>query len=134
MLHSSANLESNEIALEYEVLICIPLEMIDVLLNRSPTFSKAVIGFLANRHASLILRTQNLFFTELNQRLASYLITHFSSDGFLLPSNSELASQLGTVPELVSRKLGEFYRQGFIRLEKRRVWLENLEKLKMLLA
>ncbi len=121
-------------ALEHGVLICIPLEVIEAILNRSPVFSEAVIGFLANRHASLIQKTQNLFFTELNQRLASYLITHSSSEGFLLPSNSELASQLGTVPELVSRKLGEFYRQGFIRLEKRRVWLKDLESLKLYLG
>ena len=120
-------------ALEAGMVLCIPRDSLNSLLERSPQFSKAVIKFLANRHANLIRRTEHLFFTELNQRLATYLLEHASSDGFLLPTNSELASQLGTVPELVSRKLGEFYRQGFIRLEKRRVWTENLEALKVYL-
>jgi CRP/FNR family transcriptional regulator, dissimilatory nitrate respiration regulator len=96
--------------------------------------AKASLRFLANRHSKLIRRTEQLFFSELNQRLAVYLLEHATSAGFLLPTNSELASQLGTVPELVSRKLGEFYHQGFIRLEKRRVWLEKTEALKTLLT
>ena len=121
------------VALETGVVLCIPRDVLNVLLERSQKFSKAIIRFLATRHANLIRRTEHLFFTELNQRLATYLLEHSSSDGFLLPSNTELASQLGTVPELVSRKLGEFYRQGFIRLEKRRVWTENLEALKLYL-
>ena len=122
------------VVLETGVVICIPRDVLNLVLERSPQFSKAIIKFLAGRHANLIHRTEHLFFTELNQRLATYLLVHASSEGFQLPTNSELASQLGTVPELVSRKLGEFYHQGFIRLEKRRVWLENLEALKFSLG
>lgn len=118
------------VALEMGVLICIPNDVFNLALERSPKLAKASLRFLANRHSKLIRRTENLFFSELNQRLGAYLFEHTSSEGFQLPTNSELASQLGTVPELVSRKLGEFYRQGFIRLEKRRVWLENIDALK----
>jgi CRP/FNR family transcriptional regulator, dissimilatory nitrate respiration regulator len=58
-------------------------------------------------------------------------LEHQHENGFL-PSNSELASLLGTVPELISRKLGEFYRQGWIRLERRRVWIVQPESLRTL--
>jgi CRP/FNR family transcriptional regulator, dissimilatory nitrate respiration regulator len=121
------------LTLETGVLLCIPINMLSLALERSPSLASASLRFLANRHSKLIRRTEQLFFSELNQRLAAYLLEHTSSEGFQLPNNSELASQLGTVPELVSRKLGEFYRQGFIRLEKRRVWLEKTEALKTLL-
>jgi CRP/FNR family transcriptional regulator, dissimilatory nitrate respiration regulator len=122
------------VALETGVLICIPNDVFYLALERSPNLAKASLRFLANRHSKLIRRTEQLFFSELNQRLAVYLLEHTSSEGFLLPTNSELASQLGTVPELVSRKLGEFYHQGFIRLEKRRVWTEKIEALRALLT
>lgn len=122
------------VALETGVLICIPNDVFNLAIERSPNLAKASLRFLANRHSRLIRRTEQLFFSELNQRLGAYLLEHASSEGFQLPTNSELASQLGTVPELVSRKLGEFYRQGFIRLEKRRVWLEKTEALKALLT
>jgi CRP/FNR family transcriptional regulator, dissimilatory nitrate respiration regulator len=122
------------VALETGVLIYIPNDVFYLALERSPNLAKASLRFLANRHSKLIRRTEQLFFSELNQRLAVYLLEHTSSEGFLLPTNSELASQLGTVPELVSRKLGEFYHQGFIRLEKRRVWTEKIEALRALLT
>jgi CRP/FNR family transcriptional regulator, dissimilatory nitrate respiration regulator len=122
------------VTLEAGVLVCIPQDVFNLALERSPQLARASLRFLANRHSKLIRRTEQLFFSELNQRLAVYLLEHASSEGFQLPTNSELASQLGTVPELVSRKLGEFYRQGFIKLEKRRVWTENPEALKMLLT
>jgi CRP/FNR family transcriptional regulator, dissimilatory nitrate respiration regulator len=122
------------VALEMGVLLCIPNNVFNWALERSPNLAKASLRFLANRHSKLIRRAEQLFFSELNQRLGAYLLEHASSEGFLLPTNSELASQLGTVPELVSRKLGEFYRQGFIKLEKRRVWLEKTEALKALLT
>ena len=32
---------------------------------------------------------------------------------------------MGTVPEIVSRNLSRFHKQGWIRLEDRRVWIEN---------
>jgi CRP/FNR family transcriptional regulator, dissimilatory nitrate respiration regulator len=125
---------ANCVTLEMGVLLCIPNDVFNLALERSPNLAKASLRFLANRHSKLIRRTEQLFFSELNQRLAVYLLEHATSAGFLLPTNSELASQLGTVPELVSRKLGEFYHQGFIRLEKRRVWLEKTEALKTLLT
>jgi CRP/FNR family transcriptional regulator, dissimilatory nitrate respiration regulator len=122
------------VVLEIGVLICIPSDVFNLALERSTNLAKASLRFLANRHSKLIRRTEQLFFSELNQRLGVYLLEHATIDGFQLPTNSELASQLGTVPELVSRKLGEFYRQGFIKLEKRRVWLENIDVLKFSLG
>jgi CRP/FNR family transcriptional regulator, dissimilatory nitrate respiration regulator len=122
------------VALETGVLLCIQNDVFNLALQRSANLAKASLRYLANRHSKLIRRTEQLFFSELNQRLATYLLEYASDNGFQLPTNSELASQLGTVPELVSRKLGEFYRQGFIRLEKRRVWLENVDALKFSLG
>jgi CRP/FNR family transcriptional regulator, dissimilatory nitrate respiration regulator len=122
------------VVLETGVLICIPNDVFQRALERSPNLAKACLQFLASRHTKLIRRTEQLFFSELNHRLAVYLLEHASIEGFQLPTNSELASQIGTVPELVSRKLGEFYRQGFTRLEKRRVWLENIDALKFSLG
>ena len=61
---------------------------------------------------------ESLVFSELGERLAAYLLEHAAAP-WPLPTNSELAALLGTVPELVSRKLGEFYRLGVIRLERR---------------
>jgi CRP/FNR family transcriptional regulator len=118
-------------ALEDARVLEIPASDVRHLINQ-PVFARAVIAHLARRHARLTERLEHLFFVELDERLPAFLLERVSDDGYALPTNSELASILGTVPELVSRKLGEFYRLGLIRLEKRRVWLVDtrlLEKM-----
>ncbi|MFB9992779.1 helix-turn-helix domain-containing protein [Deinococcus oregonensis] len=48
----------------------------------------------------------------------------------MLPTNSTLAAELGSVPEVVSRKLGEFYRLGLIALERRTVRVTDAVRLR----
>ncbi len=53
---------------------------------------------------------------------AVYFLAHAPPGScYTLPTHSELTALLNMVPELVSRKLGEFYRQNFIGLHKRSV-------------
>ncbi len=86
----------------------------------TPALAGAVIAYLARRQAELLARVEQLVFSELGERLAAYLLEH-AAGPHALPTNSELAALLGTVPELVSRKLGEFYRLNLIHLERRTV-------------
>ncbi|NJK44771.1 MAG: Crp/Fnr family transcriptional regulator [Pleurocapsa sp. SU_196_0] len=93
------------------------------LVAREASFAALTLRHVATRHAALTGRVSALMFADLNARVATLLLEHDEPSGWTLPTNSVLAAQLGTVPELVSRKLGEFYRRGWIRLEKRRVWV-----------
>ncbi len=126
--------QSNCAALEEATVLEIPSSEVRRAVAGSSVLSASVIRFLARRQVSLTRRLEQLLFTELGSRLGAYLLEHASDDGFALPTNSELASLIGTVPELVSRKLGEFYRLGWIRLEKRRVWIVDARALRDLVA
>lgn len=99
------------------------LEMKAVLhiATAHPSFTLALLGLLADRHNTFACRVSEMIYSSLEARLARLLLSQ--SSGWQLPTNSLLAAELGTVPELVSRKLGEFYRAGYIRLEKRRIWV-----------
>lgn len=109
----------------------LPLETaLDSILS-TPSLARAALAYLARRQADLLQRVDQLVFTELAGRLAQYLLEHAHTP-HQLPTNSELAALLGTVPELVSRKLGDFYRLGFIRLERRQVVVLELEELEKL--
>ncbi|MFC4638041.1 Crp/Fnr family transcriptional regulator [Deinococcus hohokamensis] len=96
---------------------------------RTPALAQAVIAYFARRQAELLRRMEGLVFGELGERLAAYLLEHAAQAPHPLPTNSELAALLGTVPELVSRKLGEFYRLGLIHLERRSVTITDTEEL-----
>lgn len=95
--------------------------------------ANALLRFAVSRSGALMRRVGDVFFADLNCRMARLLIANADQHGWLLPRNTLLAAELGTVPELVSRKLGEFYRMGLIRLEKRRVWIGNRSALQAML-
>ena len=101
-------------------LLALPAEGVRERVFGTPALARAVIASLARRQAELLTRMEGLVFGELGERLAAYLLEH-ARESHALPTNSELAALLGTVPELVSRKLGEFYRLGLIHLERRTV-------------
>jgi CRP/FNR family transcriptional regulator, dissimilatory nitrate respiration regulator len=129
VLLSPARHQASCSMLEAGRVLCVSSVVFRDALQRSPEFSQVILAHVAQRQSVLLERFGTLFFTAIGERLAAYLLEHQDEDGFLLPSNSELASLLGTVPELISRKLGEFYRQGWIRLERRRVWVLQVESL-----
>jgi len=121
------------VALEDTVALVLEAAAVRHLTYRSPALAEAVLTYFARRHAELLARMEDLLFTDLNARLATYLLDRTSPGGVsLLPTNSELAALLGTVPELVSRRLGEFYRQNHIGLRKRSVQILNEEALRRL--
>jgi len=130
-VHGAA-LGSSCTALEDASVLVLPAGVVRRVVFHSPLLAEAVLSHFARRHAELLERFDHFVFTDLNARLAAYLLEHAGDAGFALPTNTELASRLGTVPELVSRKLGEFYRQGFIALRKRVVSVEDEEALRSL--
>ncbi|GAA6756311.1 Crp/Fnr family transcriptional regulator [Thermus thalpophilus] len=127
---------ANAEALEDSQVLAIPKERFFQLAEARPPLARALIRYLARRQGQLLHLLDRLVFHEVRERLAEYLLETLATEGqgFLLPTNSELAALLGTVPEAVSRNLGELYRQGLIRLQGRRVYVDRLEDLRSLLS
>lgn len=123
-------------ALEESEVLALPKDRFFQLLEGRPPLARALLRYLARRQGQLLHLLDRLVFHEVRERLAEYLLETLATEGqgFLLPTNSELAALLGTVPEAVSRNLGELYRQGLIRLQGRRVYVDRLEDLRSLLS
>lgn len=84
---------------------------------RDPAVSGAALALLAAQTRDAEARL-DLLSAPVAARLVTYLLER---GPHVLPTNSALAEQLGTVPELVSRHLGDLYRQGLIGLRRREV-------------
>lgn len=119
-------------ALEPCVLLGFPLSAVLEEMTYSPSLSKRLLSALARQQSHLLGQLERWQFWDLGARLGAYLLEEDRHGGQELPTNSMLAALLGTVPELVSRKLGEFYRAGFIRLERRRLWITDYSALELL--
>jgi CRP/FNR family transcriptional regulator len=92
--------------------IAIPGELFVQLVAESDEFRMSVLGFFGKGLIQLLALVQELAFQRMDQRLAAILI---GKGDRIKITHQELADELGTVREVVSRILKEFERQGFIR-------------------
>jgi CRP/FNR family transcriptional regulator len=97
-----------------------------------PQVALKVLRVVGARLRRLVGIIEELSFTTVRHRLAAFLLRQSSDGGkkgtrITLPSsNQELAAQIGTVRELVSRNLSRFQSQGFISLDGRTVVIEDV--------
>jgi CRP/FNR family transcriptional regulator len=107
-----------------------------VCLER-PEVALKVLRFVGRRLRSLVSIIEELSFTTVRSRLAALLLrlARAGTPGpegvsFPLPANNqELAAQIGTVRELVSRNLSRLQAAGIIRIEGRTVTVRSLKAL-----
>ncbi len=99
----------------------------------------AVVGARLRRLVGII---EELSFTTIRQRLVSALVKLARSDGrttprgleFQLPAtHQELANQLGTVRELISRNLMRLQAEGLIDVDARQIVVKDMKGLSALL-
>jgi CRP-like cAMP-binding protein len=109
------------------------------LCRTHPEIGFGIIKALAGRFRKLVGLLEALAFLEVGQRLAKLLYERASQQGerqkdsvqFILDeSHQELASQIGTVRELVSRSFGRFHEQEILSVRNRTVNVLSMERLK----
>jgi len=104
-------------------VVAVPKGAFLALLEEEPAVARAALRYLAQRQRALINLVTKMTFQDVLERLVGYLVERLEAEGqgFELPTNAELAGILGTVPEIVSRKLWKLYREGLIELDGRKV-------------
>jgi CRP/FNR family transcriptional regulator len=103
-----------------------------------PEVSLKVLSVVGERLRRLVGIIEELSFTTIRQRLISVLVKLAQTEGkktpqgleFMLPAtHQELANQLGTVRELISRNLMRLQAEGLIEVEARRIVVKDLRGL-----
>jgi CRP/FNR family transcriptional regulator, cyclic AMP receptor protein len=125
-------------AVEDAVLLFVSKQDFQALCLAHPQVALKVLRVVGARLRRLVGIIEELSFTTVRHRLASFLLRlaqkegRRTSDGvvILLPiSNQELASQIGTVRELVSRNLSRLQAEGMLIMDGRSVTIRNLKAL-----
>lgn len=102
--------------------LLLPQEAFDRLLEQRPTLSRHLLRTLGRRLRRLVGLVEQLSFQEVIQRLAGHLLRRAEAElPFELETNADIAAELGTVPELVSRNLSRLQQQGAVELRRRTV-------------
>ncbi|MHA1565725.1 MAG: Crp/Fnr family transcriptional regulator [Alphaproteobacteria bacterium] len=102
------------------------------LMSASAIFREFVMQAYATRLSGLLLLLQEVVMRKTDCRLADRLLSLMNGDGMVRSSHQELAAELGTAREVVSRQLKEFERRGWVRLERRNLVVLANESLRRL--
>jgi CRP/FNR family transcriptional regulator len=105
----------------------------DVVLIRSDVFRKMlttsaalqrfVFETMAERLVDVMTLVEEVVVRRLDARLASWLLRGFATGSAIAVTHDEIAAELGTAREVVSRVLKELERRGAIRLSRARIML-----------
>lgn len=88
----------------------------------TPAFRDAVLGLFAERMADLTALVDAVAFRRLDQRLAGALLGRGQD---LALTHQQLADELGTVREIVTRLLRRFEREGWVRLSREHIQITD---------
>lgn len=97
-----------------------------------PAFREFVFATYGQRVTSLVTLIDAIAFGRMDQRLARQLLEMADTDGVVVATHQELARELGTAREVISRLLKEFERHGWLTLERGRLHVATPDALREL--
>ena len=118
-----------ETDLEIEIL---PPAEFQARVIQDPAFRARVFGAVADRFEDLERLVEDVALTGIPARLARALLRLGGEDGRVVARHEELASEIGSAREVVSRQLAAFARGGLIVLGRGEVRLVSPAGLKVL--
>jgi CRP/FNR family transcriptional regulator, anaerobic regulatory protein len=120
MICASKNEKSQIMAkvVEDAELIMLPLQLMDQWMMKHKTWYEFVIGTYRNRFEEVLLVVDNIAFKAMDERLEFYLKRQRESCGCsdIQISHQEIANDLNTSREVISRLLKKMEQKGLIKL------------------
>ena len=132
------NYPASVMAIENATLLFVSKQDFQSLCLAHPQVALKVLRVVGVRLRRLVGIIEELSFTTVRHRLASFLLRLAQKEGrpakdglqvTLLVSNQEIASQIGTVRELVSRNLSRLQAEGMLKMEGRDLVICDLKAL-----
>ncbi|MGD0791863.1 MAG: Crp/Fnr family transcriptional regulator [Terriglobales bacterium] len=132
------NYPASVTAVDDATLLFVSKQDFQSLCLAHPQVALKVLRVVGARLRRLVGIIEELSFTTVRHRLASFLLRLARTEGkrtadgvaVTLPvSNQELAAQIGTVRELISRNLSRFQSEGLVKIDGRSVIIHDLKAL-----
>ncbi|NVO18034.1 MAG: Crp/Fnr family transcriptional regulator [Rhodoplanes sp.] len=110
--------------------VALPDRSFDALLGASPRFRSFVFLAHAERMADLMRVIQNVTFESIESRLAARLLALAADRHALSITHQQLAAEIGSAREVVSRHLKTFERRGWVSLARNRIEVRDAVSLR----
>lgn len=121
-LMTGVGYRAEAIAEEESQALLVPRPLFERMMAESEEFRRRVLASYGKRLDDLMLLVEEVAFQRMDQRLEEWLQNH-RGDGCIVITHQQLAVELGTAREVVSRLLKELERQGRLQLGRGRIEL-----------
>jgi len=105
--------------------ILIPRDAFDQMMSASKEFRAFVFEAYAKRITDLFMVIEEIAFRRMDIRVAQRLLELQDTDGVLHLTHQQLAVELGTAREVISRQLKEFERRGWLNMSRGQIVLRD---------
>ena len=114
--------------------LAVPAARFNDAIQHSKPFREFVFASFSSHLGSLIALVEEITFGKLDIRLARHLLTACTGGSALTTTHQELATELGTAREVVSRLLKDFESRGWVKLSRGSIKLVDKQSLENIAA
>ena len=94
--------------------LAIPVNQFNKVLQQSSTFREMVFSAFSSHLSDLITLVEEVAFGKLDARLAKHLLNQCDDNNFLTSTHQNIATELGSAREVISRLLKELELKAYI--------------------
>ena len=109
--------------------IVVPSFVVRSWMQRFPEWQEYVFSLMAERVSDIIATVEEVAFRRMDTRIARYLLESTDGEEAVAITHQEIAYDLGTAREVVSRVLKEFERDGLVSLSRGEVAVLDRQRL-----
>jgi CRP/FNR family transcriptional regulator len=95
-------------------LIAMPEKIFLNALNESEEFRHFVFSSFSSRLAAMMLKVEEVTFQSIGSRMAKALLKRPRESGKVIITHDELAAEIGTAREVISRKMAVWQKNGLV--------------------
>ncbi len=111
-------------------MLVLPVAAFDDMIIKSASFRQCVMGNIGKRIADLMALLEDIAFGRMDVRLAKFLLKYQQENqGLICCTHKQIAIELGTVREVISRLLKDFERKGMVQLSRNKVQILDTDAL-----
>lgn len=110
--------------------IVIPSAVLHRWVNQYKVWSEFLWTMLASRFAEVISLVEEVAFQRVDKRTADYLLHAADADGIIKKTHQDIATDIGTSREVISRILKEFEHGGLVTLSRGEIHADDLQELR----
>lgn len=107
----------------------IPAYILRKWIEHFDVWREYVFGLMSKRLADVIATIEEITFRRVDVRIAELLLKLTEQQNYIAITHQDIASELGTAREVVSRILKDFEREGIISLSRGAITLQNKQAL-----